>query len=542
MPIALHRLRPTHAWLLAGGALAAAAPFAVPTSPILPGPETAGEHVLAFLALLGVFVIGYLRPRPALYGLVAVAVLEGAFRKWVFNDIIVYLFKDFLAVGMYAGAVRLMGRGDWRRSPLVLVPLAGLLVLAVVYTLRAPSLSQGLIGLRGYAVYVPLIWVAPKLLDTGPRITRFLALVLALGVVNSVLATFQTLSGGAWLNKTAAGVRPASIVVDGIGYLRPTGTMLQVGTLAAFLLFPVLIAFGLIMRYRSGRWLWIGLAAIAVLSWGVIYAGSRALLGTTVPSAVVLLFYLAWRRRVLSFLAVPAAAVLGFLIVSNQPFIGGPVREGSDSHFLRGQTITWIDLNGQIVTERISVGSGDPKATGGFVTRAAGRQGPSTPASERPRSRVQAQIDLLLRQGLFGHGTGAMSLGSQYLLPERTEAGESEFVKVAYELGWPGLVFFVWLLAALWFAAAWSSFVASPWRGPATAVALGAATFVPLLTLLTYAFDYPIVALLFYSLIGCALAWGAPVRANALPAPTPTPTAHATRRVAASTASSRAHS
>ena len=243
----------------------------------------------------------------------------------------------------------------------------------------------------------------------------------------------------------------------------------------------------------------------------------------------MLLLYLAWRRRFLSLLAVPAALLVGFLAISYQPFVGGPGREGNDSHFLRNETFTWVLPDGTIAKQTISLGRGDPKATGGFVQRASGKEGPGTNVADRPRNRVQAQLDLLFDQGLLGHGTGAISLGSQYLLPEREEGAESQYVKVAYELGWPALVLFVWLLVALVVSAAWSSFVALPWRGATAALALGAVTFVPLLTLLTYAFDYPIVAMLFWTLAGCATAWTSPVRE-----PSPIPTARAAPREAPS--------
>jgi hypothetical protein len=100
-----------------------------------------------------------------------------------------------------------------------------------------------------------------------------------------------------------------------------------------------------------------------------------------------------------------------------------------------------------------------------------------------------------------------MALGTQYLLEERPQAAESEYVRVAHELGFPGLVFWLWFLAAVWVSAAWSSFVAYEWRRPVAFAALGAAALVPALTTLTYAFQFPIVSILYYTLAGCALAW-----------------------------------
>jgi hypothetical protein len=499
--------RSTVALLSLGVALAIAAPLVAPSSDVLSAPRDGAWLALAVVALTAAYAVGFSAPRTSIYLLIACAVAEGAFRKWVVNDVTAFLVKDFLALGLYARVLFVLRAREARRSAWVLVPLAGLLLLAVAYVPFAASASQGLIGLRAYAMYVPLLWVAPKLLDTPRRLLALVVLVLGLGVANALLATVQALTGGQWLNRTAPGALPAVIVVDGLGQIRPTGTMLQVGTLSAFLLFPFLAAFALVLRYRRGWGLGLGLAGITVLSWGVVYTGSRALLATTAAAAVVLLAYLVWVGRYRSALAVPAMLVAGALVLVYQPLLGGPVRGGSDSHFLRNQAFSYIDVDGKVKTRHLSIGRGDPKSTLGYVQRAADRDVAGNTGFGQSRSRVAEQVHRLGQQGLTGHGTGSMALGTQYLLEERPQAAESEYVRVAHELGFPGLVFWLWFLAAVWVSAAWSSFVAYEWRRPVAFAALGAAALVPALTTLTYAFQFPIVSILYYTLAGCALAW-----------------------------------
>jgi hypothetical protein len=223
-------------------------------------------------------------------------------------------------------------------------------------------------------------------------------------------------------------------------------------------------------------------------------------------------------------LAVPAVVVASYLVISYQPFLGGAVRDGNDSHFLRNQEYVYALPDGTIERVEISINRGDPRSTGGFVSRAAGNPQPGDQNADLPANRLRAQLDLLVDEtGLLGHGTGRMTLGSQYLLPTRSVASESQFVKVAYELGVLGLLSLVVLLFALWAAAAWASFVSPEWRRPPAAVALGIATLVPALTALTFAFDYPVVSILYYTLGGCALAWAIEGRRGRQPIPTAPP-------------------
>src|SRR4051812_1921541 len=85
---------PRPVWLVLGACFAVAAALAAPATTLLPAPGTHATKLLAALALFVAFAVGFVRPLPALYGLLALSVVEGAIRKWLVNDIDVFLLKD----------------------------------------------------------------------------------------------------------------------------------------------------------------------------------------------------------------------------------------------------------------------------------------------------------------------------------------------------------------------------------------------------------------------------------------------------------------
>src|SRR5207244_3383141 len=109
------------------------------------------------------------KPLDALLGLIALVVLEGAIRKWAINNVVVFLAKDFVALGIYAAVLPRAQGATLRRPWWLIAPLAGLAVLALASIVRTPSISQAVIGIRSYFVLVPMLWVAPALITTRRR-------------------------------------------------------------------------------------------------------------------------------------------------------------------------------------------------------------------------------------------------------------------------------------------------------------------------------------------------------------------------------------
>src|SRR5579885_3340039 len=306
---------PRSIWLVGGAGVALACALAAPSTALLPAPASGPAKLGAAAALFLAFALGFLRPRPALYLLVVLAVGEGAVRKWLVNDIDVFLLKDVLLLGIYAGVLPRLRRDALRRPWWLLAPLAGVIALALVESARSPSLSEAVVGLRSYTIDVPLLWVGPVLLEPARRALVLLVLTLALGVGEAVLAVAQALSQSPVLNKQISGALPAEITVRGVTYLRASGTFMQSGTLAAFLAFAVLVSFTFVAVFRRGWRYVLGVAAPALLTWGLVYGAARSLFGTTLVALAVLLGVLAVQRRLASFLLVPASLGVGFVLL-----------------------------------------------------------------------------------------------------------------------------------------------------------------------------------------------------------------------------------
>ena len=462
------------ALFLAGGlALAIAAPLAAPTSETLPSADGLGSSILAAAALFVAFVAGYRRPVKALYALIVVAIAEGAVRRWIVNDLSIFLLKDFLALGIYAAVLPRLGRGGWRRPWWLLAPLAGLVILAAVSAGGAESAREAVIGLRSYIVYVPLLWVAPAIITTRARGAWLLVVVLAAGALESALAFVQAIAGPGVLNKLVSGAKPAIVTVNDRNYIRPAGSFMQVGSFSGFLLFFMLAAFSSIVWARTGRLYWLAIAGAGFLAWGVVYSSARAVLGSLVVTSAALAVALIWRRRIRSLLAVGAAfgaGMIGVFLVL--PLAGASTGAGSSGYLGRAADINKAGDKG-----------------GGLIDR-----------------RVRPQLDLIGDQGLVGHGTGAMTLGTGYASEEATFPGEGQYSKVAYELGLPGLALFLWASLALLAACVMGVLRSDGWQRAAALVGAGAAAILPFWYLIAFMLDVPIVGILFWTFAGIAVA------------------------------------
>ena len=82
---------------------AAGSVVASPSSATLPAPHGHLAVAASILLLAGAGWWGVARPFPAFLTALVLTVGEGAIRKWVVNDIVVFMAKDFLVLGIYVG-------------------------------------------------------------------------------------------------------------------------------------------------------------------------------------------------------------------------------------------------------------------------------------------------------------------------------------------------------------------------------------------------------------------------------------------------------
>ncbi len=534
-----------------GGLLALAVAAAAPSTMLLPGPHGLVETLVAAAALYVAFAVGVARPLESLYGLVLLTVVEGAIRKWIVNDITIFLLKDMLALGIYAAVLPAAAPRALRRPWWFVVPLAAIVGLAAVSAPLTGSVSQAAVGLRSYVIYLPLLWVAPLLLTTRRRVGVLLAGFLAVGVIEALFAMVQALAGPGVLNKLVSGALPAMITLNGAEYIRPTGTFMQTGVTAAFLFFAVLVALAVVATGPGRRLRSAGFAALALLMCGVVYSAARSLLGSLLVLTVPAIAYLVTRRRFASALGIPVAFAAGLVLVL---LVVPPVRdlgqrsiEGLQDRDLAKVVVEQVDgrrtvirierdalarlgecdarlkakrTDGTDVVVRVArpctgkrptrvafepVEKENTAPAGGFLGRAADFNKAGDYHFGIWDGRIRPQLRLIADQRLVGHGTGTMSLGSGYAVETVSFQGEGMYSKLAWELGLPGFVLFAWFLVVLLVLAVKGALRARDWERPVAAIAIGTAALMPTWYLFTFALDFPIVGISGYLFAGCAI-------------------------------------
>lgn len=306
----------------AGLVLAVGAAIAAPSDQLLPGPHGIAQEALGALVLAVAFLLGLRLPVRMFYVMIVLTVLEGAIRKWLYNDVVVYLLKDFLLLGIYATIIPRISRYRLVRPWWLVVPLVGLVGLALIYSAASASLSEAVVGLGSYFIYVPLLWVAPAIIDRQRRAMALLILICVLGVGEALLGAVQSLAGPGALNKLVSGAQPAIVTVNGLLYLRPTGTFMQAGDLSYCLVLALLAAAALFALASSRRLLALAGATIFAVAASLAFEGARTLLISGAVVLIALIGGLLVRRRLVLAVLVPLFAVAG-LVVSQHgiPFL-----------------------------------------------------------------------------------------------------------------------------------------------------------------------------------------------------------------------------
>src|SRR5438105_14647523 len=162
-----------------------------------------------FLALLlvgaaaGIGVTVLANWRMGVYLFLAWLLVEDLPRKFLGNDMRLYFAKDALAVIVYLAFLTVAIRGREPRAGVgFLGPLLGFAGwgLVQVFNPRSPSLIYGLLGLRMYFFYLPLLFVGYALLRGERDLRHFLAFNLVLAAVIGGLGIVQGIVGLDFLN------------------------------------------------------------------------------------------------------------------------------------------------------------------------------------------------------------------------------------------------------------------------------------------------------------------------------------------------------
>jgi hypothetical protein len=221
--------------------------------------------------------------RAAVQFTMVLVVFEGAVRKWVLPGAqdLVYFAKDALLVGAYAG---FLAEGAIERVRDLIPPgLTGLLTAVAtlgVFSVANPALPTpllGILGVKSYFLYIPLLWVLPATFDSDREIARFLKRTLLLVIPVGVLAGVQFFSPStSWLNVYARGGNEGAFSFGSSAFVRVTGTFSFISGYSAYLLASGVLLLGILatIGWRITSQLWV-YACLALTISGMLMTGSR---------------------------------------------------------------------------------------------------------------------------------------------------------------------------------------------------------------------------------------------------------------------------
>ena len=394
---------------------------------------------LGFAALLfvgGAVVIAILNDwRRGLYVLVAWILFEDFVRKFLGNNMAIYFGKDVLAIVLYISFYRARHakKSEKFRVPFR-VPLLMFFWLGVlqVFNPASTSIFYGILGMKIYFLYVPLLYVGYALLESEEDLRRFFSFVCALILIVAALGLAQSIIGPTFLNPTnlQEDIRGLSTLyreapISGLTAYRPTSVFVSAGRFQDFLIVAWLISLGfggyLLLRSRKGRTL--AFTTVAVVAAASLMSASRGVFMWNTGSALII--------------------VAGFLW-------GAPWRQREAMRVLRAiQRTTLLVGIGIIVLLTIF-----PEELGSRLAIYSETLMPNSPRSElvrRTQTYPLEQLGYAFDHPLwpYGYGIGTSSLGVQYVTrimhaaPPVGGGVESGYGNLVVELGIIGLVLWV---------------------------------------------------------------------------------------------------
>lgn len=272
---------------------------------------------LAFVTIavaIGALVVAILNDwRRGLYFFLAWLLLEDFARKYLGNNMAIYFAKDFLLLVIYLSFFAAYRRKEVTGfRPPFLVPVLLFVWFGVIQIFNPGSthIMYGLLGLKVYFYYIPLLFVGYALINSETDLRRFFFVTLILAAVIVSLGIAQSILGHTFLNPVniAEEIREVSTnyrvaPFSGLISYRPTSVFVSAGRFANFLLVVWLLAFGfsgyLLLRYKRGRAL--AFTVLALSAVGIALCGERSILlwcaGSAIAGVLAFIWGAPWRQR-----------------------------------------------------------------------------------------------------------------------------------------------------------------------------------------------------------------------------------------------------
>jgi hypothetical protein len=283
------------------------------------GNEVASENVrtLEFVALgfaacaIGIAILRSWRT--GFYLFLVWMLFEDMARKYMGNNLALFFGKDILLLLVYISFFRDMrlGRAKRFRPPfLVFLSLFFWFGLLQVFNDNSPSILYGLLGMKTYFYYIPLMFVAYGLIRTDQDLRKFLMANVVLAGVIGGLGIAQAILGNSFLNPATLAPELQDLgdlsklsPLSGQVFSLPASVFVSSGRFAtylivAFILVMATAAYLILHTKRYRKLVFVVLAGVGVAA---LLSGSRTASGFVACSALVLsagfLWGAPWRKQ-----------------------------------------------------------------------------------------------------------------------------------------------------------------------------------------------------------------------------------------------------
>ena len=308
--------------------------------------------VIGMFAGVIIFYLSALKWRQSVKAVFLLLVFEGALRKWVLPQAseMIYFLKDVVLLGAYLNFYGFSAPKEKLPNPAKVVNILIFIAMGwCIFQVFNPSLGSplvGIFGLRGYLIYIPLIWIIPYLFDSEDEFYKFLRSHLLLTIPTGIIGIIQFFSPpksfiNAYANEAAVG----KATFGAMSSVRITGMFAYINNYALYLV----VCFGLLIIMLSVKqsrgWLIVSLIELFLVSVNSFMTGSRT---TILSEALFVLGYLLARglTKPIAALRLINKLILPIIIISMASFIW--FRPAIDAFWMR--TSSSHDVSGRITS------------------------------------------------------------------------------------------------------------------------------------------------------------------------------------------------
>jgi hypothetical protein len=265
----------------------------------------AGDLRTLFIIALGaggcVAAVAILRNwRTGFYCFMGCLLFEDLARKFMGNGAAFFFGKDILLLLVYVSFMAAVNRGrekTFRPPFLLFLSLFFWLGVLQMFNPNSPSILYGLLGVKVYFYYVPLLFVGYALLRNDADLRQFLLINAVLAAVIGMLGIAQAILGNTFLNP--AKLAPDLANLGNLGkvtplsnqaFTLPDSVFVSSGRFATYIVLAMILMLGgaayFLLSGRRHRKLVFSI--VGILAAAALLSGSRtAVVGSSVSAAVL---------------------------------------------------------------------------------------------------------------------------------------------------------------------------------------------------------------------------------------------------------------